>query len=295
MPTLLRIAPELRNKIYEFVFEHDPRPAVFQMRCGSCVGLPRRRTDSCVPPGTVNIRSTPPGITQVCKQTRNEAQRMYLASTNFAANVKEMIYASTSETGYDYLPKILTVLGKKNVEAIKSIMIICNDPFGEGVFDTRDRKVATLSLTVTWDRFVPGLLKAGLRSHQFRWPAPGPELHSFRQHPMAHDVERLAVLYKGIILPTLTKYGCIVPSSCPLRNVMEELAALPGHSGSAHRRHVATRVRSLDRRRKYLEIWSDFGAKMVLLRLLSPVDPMLQAQQLSADGQDCKSMVNLQQ
>lgn len=93
---------------------------------------------------------------------------MYLSTTNFAANVKELYWTQdlTTESGYGFLLNILSDLGLENVQAIKSLTIICNDPHSTPRASmTAHPGGMNLDLITLWNKFMPELLVRGLEPH----------------------------------------------------------------------------------------------------------------------------------
>lgn len=236
-PGLLRIAPELRNQIYDILLEDHRKSrggADEGYTLSTFFGAHRR---SPTPEATVNIRSSLPSITKVCKQTRDETRQMYFASADFFAHVEKsnpLYRGKIPEPSYDLLLEILHNLGPEVAKSIKSLAIVCQDPH-TNESGRREPSGLNLGLVRVWNRFIPQLLASGIQPHQLRWPfpiieRPATDASSTSVPVRARRLVRLAVLYEGVIVPALEKYDCIDPDH-PLPDIMKSVAALPGRVG----------------------------------------------------------------
>lgn len=81
------------------------------------------------------------------------------------------------------------------------------------------------------------------------WPAPVREFRPGRRCPHAYDHIRLAILYKGCIIPILESYGCLDPLS-PFPDLEKRVDAI---HGSDDAEEVAEGVRHFIKGHQQLE------------------------------------------
>lgn len=228
-PTLLGIPPEIRTLIYKYLMEGPFAEPIAKDKGCNYYRLAR-------PLGCFDLGATP-SILRVCPQLRSEFTQMFLANTDFAAEVHANLREQDQMvgSGYERVLNYLQYLGPQNTALVKSITIVSHDcwwydvPYGD------------IGLVEIWDQFIPGLMNVGLRPEQLKWPGvcpgragrqtradgcPWAEMsHIIAGGSVSAEISHIAVVYEALVMPTLRAYDC-VSSQSPVMDVSSQSRAL---------------------------------------------------------------------